>query len=365
MIPTYIQPKDIEKARNELWRQHQGTNAVSASLFNFIIYAKKNSREEYLQKIARNIIKKFPCRIILITESEETKESYLRTFISNLKADNTDSSMFCDMINFEVSGQHRNRIPFVVFPNLLADLPVYLLWGDDPSKCDPIALELENYATRSVFDSEVAESMTAFAETLLKLHETVSCDIGDLNWARFSPWRAMFAHTFNAPNKLKCLQESKEIRIVYNVIETDEFCHNKIQAIYFQAWIATKLKWTFETSLGTKEELCFKYRSPSGQVSIILIPGKNDQVLPGRLLKLEIFSYHNEHMLFEKTKLNPHQVVIRYSTHYNCEMPAHYLLDKEIAGKSMMHEIYSQGVRNGFIEVLKLITQYKQGMICS
>src|SRR3990167_9357257 len=67
--PNYIHPKEIEKARNELWRQHQGTNAISAYLFNFIIYAKKNSRKEYLEKIAQNVIKKFPCRIILITES--------------------------------------------------------------------------------------------------------------------------------------------------------------------------------------------------------------------------------------------------------------------------------------------------------
>src|SRR3990167_7868387 len=361
--PNYIHPKEIDKAREALWREHQGTNAVSASLCNLVIYSKKNSRETYLQKLARNIIRKFPCRMVMISEAVDNKESYLKTFVSDLKPDNGNSSLYCDMINFEVSGAHRERIPFVVFPNLLADLPIFLLWGDDPSKNDPIATQLENFATRTVFDSEAAESMTDFAKTLLKSNETIASDIGDLNWARLSPWRALFAHTFNTPNKFKSIHEAKEIRIVYNVMETDQFCHHKIQATYFQAWIATKLGWEFESSLGLKEELCFKYKSQFGPVTITLIPGKNDQVLPGRILKLEIFSYHNEHMSFEKNKLNPQQLVIRHSTYQHCEMPAYYLLDKEIAGKSMIQEIYSQGVQSSFLDVLKLVAQYQQGMI--
>ena len=132
-MTQYIQVKDIEKARSDLWRQRQGTNAIRASLFNLVIYSKDNARQEYMQKIAQSVIKNFPCRIINITESETSNESYLRTFVSDLQPDETNSSLFCDMINFEVSGEHRKRIPFVVTPNLLADLPVYFLWGDDPS----------------------------------------------------------------------------------------------------------------------------------------------------------------------------------------------------------------------------------------
>ena len=364
-MTQYIQVKDIEKARSDLWRQRQGTNAIRASLFNLVIYSKDNARQEYMQKIAQSVIKNFPCRIINITESETSNESYLRTFVSDLQPDETNSSLFCDMINFEVSGEHRKRIPFVVTPNLLADLPVYFLWGDDPSKKDPIAIELKDLATRTVFDSETAESMTAFASTLLALHDNVSCDIGDLNWARLAPWRALFVHTFNDPEKLKSLREAKEIRITYNVVTSKQFCHPKIQATYFQAWIATKLKWIFESSIGGKEELLFKYKSPNGPVSITLIPGKYEGVTPGRLLKFESFSSHNEHILLEKSKTNPQQITIHHSTPMHCEMPAYYLLDKDMAGKSLIHEIYSQGTRGSFIDILKLITQFNPGSICS
>lgn len=364
-MTAYIHPKDIDKAREALWKQYESANAVRASLFNLVIYTKDNERQAYLQKTAQNVIKKFPCRIIMITEAADSKESYLRTFVSDLQPEDRSSSLFCDMLNFEVSGDHIDRIPYVVAPNLLADLPVYFLWGADPSKNDPIGAQLKDLATRTIFDSETSESMTAFAKTLLALHENVSCDIGDLNWARLAPWRALFVHTFNDPEKLKCLKESKDIRITYNVVSTKQFCHTKIQATYFQAWIATKLKWTYEGSLGTKDELCFKYTTSNGPVTVTLLPGKHDQVLPGRLLKFESFSIHNEHILLEKSKQNPQQITIHHSTPYHCEMPAYYLLDKEISGKSMIHEIYSQGTRGCFIEILNLITKYNQDSICS
>jgi glucose-6-phosphate dehydrogenase assembly protein OpcA len=363
-MTEYIQPKEIEKKREALWKKYQGTSAVKASLFNLVIFTKDNVRKDYFQKIARQVIRKFPCTIINITEAENSTESYLRTFVSDLQPENNANSIFCDMTNFEVSGASRNIIPSLVIRHIQEDLPTYFLWADDPSKRDPIALELKDLATRVVFDSETAESIAAFAKTLLELHEKVECDIGDLNWARLAPWRGLFVHTFNDPEKLKSLRESKEIRITYNIIATEQYCHTKIQATYFASWIAIKLGWTYESSLGSKDDISFKYKSENGPLTITILAAKNDQVPPGRILKFESFSIHNEHLLLEKNKQNPLQVKIQHSTSSRCEMPVYYLLDKETAGKSMIHEIYSQGTRGSFIDILKVIALYNPETIC-
>jgi len=364
-MTDYIQPKEIEKAREALRKQHQGTSVTNTSLFNLIIYAKNISRQAYQKKIAQSVIKKISCRIILITEDESSNEPYLRTFVSDLQPDDGLGTLFCDMINFEVSGTFRERIPFLVIPNLQPDRPVYFLRGDDPSKPDPVATELQKLATRTVFDSEMSASMTDFAKTLLALHATCTCDIGDLNFARFSNWRALFVYTFNDPEKLKTLIDAKDINIIYNNMESKELCHKLIQAIYFQAWIAIKLKWTYEDSTSNNESLSFKYKTSNGFVTINLLPGKFHNEPPGRLLKFEVFSIHKGHLVLEKTKQTPNQVFIHHSTPEICEMPAHYILDKEMAGKSMIHEIYSQGTRSSFIDTLKLITTYKEGSLCS
>ncbi len=364
-MTNYIQPKEIEKAKEALWKQHQGTSVSHASLFNLVIYAKNVSRQAYQQKIAQSVIKKMPCCIILITQDETSAEPYLRTFVSDLQPDDGSATLFCDMINFEVGGSFRDRIPFLVIPNLQPDRPVYFLRGDDPSNPDPIATELQKLATRTVFDSEMSASMTDFAKTLLALHATCTCDIGDLNFARFSNWRALFVYTFNDPEKLKTLQDAKEINIFYNNVESKDLCHKLIQGIYFQAWIAVKLKWTYKNSSGDKESQSFTYATSNGSVTINLLPDKFPNEPPGRLLKFEVFSIHKGHLVLEKNKQTPNQVLIHHCTPDICEMPSHYLLDKEMAGKSMIHEIYSQGTRSSFIEILKLITTYTEGSLCS
>ena len=152
---------------------------------------------------------------------------------------------FCDVINFEVAGSYRERIPYVVLPHLLAQRPVYLLWGDDPLKKDPISIKLENRATRTIFDSESSENLVDFADMILSHQSKTSGDIADLNWARFSPWRNLFANAFNHEDKLHCIQDAKDIHILYNTRETEHFFAYKYPSHLLsrlagkQAWMET------------------------------------------------------------------------------------------------------------------------------
>lgn len=362
----YIEPKEIEKAQERLRSKYQGTSVIGASLFNLVIYAKKDNREDYLQQIAKIVVNKFPCRIIFITEFPEGKEDFFRTYVSEIEP-SKGNSVFCELINFDVSGpKSKERLPFVVLPHLLSDLPVYLLWGDDPAKNDPISLNLEHFATRTIFDSESAIHLCLYAKTLLDLYEKTNSDIGDLNWARSEAWRALFSHAFNSDEKFRVLARAKELKITYNAIESINFSHHKIQAAYFQAWIASRLKWNYEGALiSSPSEVCFKYHSNTGSILVRLSPGKYTNLPPGRILSADLISYDNEHMIFERDRQNPENVKILHTTSLHCEMPVHYLLDKEVSGRSVISEIYSQGTKESFLEVLQLITKVPEGIVCS
>jgi len=362
---TYIDPKEIEKALRGLRENSQNKNVTKASLFNLVIYAKKDQREDYIQKISQNIIKKYPCRIIFISEFNKSEGDFLRTYVSEITPNEADHTISCDIINFEVAGSFIERIPFVILPHLNADRPVYLLWGDDPSKKNPISLKLENYATRTVFDSETAEHMTDFATTILNLHETLMCDIGDLNWARCAPWRALFAQAFNTFERFKCLQQAKKIHIVYNLPSTTELSHHKIQATYFQAWLAVKMNWDFDTVLGTKEQLCFKYHSENGPIEILLSPDRRENIAIGKIISIDLMSLNGDHIVFDRDLSHPHNIIIHRSTSSVCEIPVHQSFDKTEAGKSLIYEIYSQETSESFLKVLKLIAKCQHGVICS
>jgi hypothetical protein len=355
---TYIKPGEIEKFLSSIREKNQNENVIRASLFNLIIYAKKNMREEYIQKITKSIIKKYPCRMIFITEFDEKEGNFLRTYVTEMVPEKNKNPIFCDIINFEVAGSFIERIPFVILPHLLADRPVYLLWGDDPTKKNPISLKLENFATRSVFDSETAKHMTDFAKTLLNLHDSLSCDIGDLNWARTAPWRALLAQAFNTPERLLCLQEAKNIRITYNLPSADEFSH-------LQAWLAVKMNWDFDTVLGTKEELCFKYHTEHGPLEVRLSPGHRESLTSGRIISIDIISHQSDHIHFDRDHAHPSKILIHRSSSSVCEMPVHHMFDSDAAGKSLIYEIYSQGTSESFLKALKLISRCQYGVICS
>lgn len=359
---NYIKISEIESSLQELREKHLGDNLVHASLFNLVIYVKKDLREDYLQKIAKTIIKKYPCRMIFITEFEQTNNDFLRAYVTDIKPDE-NSTIYCEMINFEVSGSFKERIPYALLSHLLPERPVYLLWGDDPLKKDPVILKLENRATRTIFDSESSENIVDFAKLILGHQKTVFCDIADLNWARTSSWRDLFANTFNAPERLKALESAKEIQIVYNTKETQNFCHTKIQSIYFQGWLASKLGWQFETVLGSNEELSFKYATDCGGATLTLSPGKQEDLAPGRILSTELYSHHGDRISFSRDRLDSNQIAIHHCSPDICDMPFHYRFNQEMSGRSMMREIYNQGTDPSFLKVLELITSCNQGML--
>ncbi len=358
----YIKVKEIETALSSLWEKHRGENLIHASLFNLVIYVKKDLREAYLQDIGKTIIRKYPCRMIVVTEYEHTQEEFLRAYVTDLKPDEK-STIFCDLIHFEVSESYRERIPFVLLPHLLPERPVYLLWGDDPLKKDPVILKLESRATRTIFDSESSGNLIDFAKMILAHQKNVFCDIADLNWARNSSWRDLFANAFNSPEKIKLILEAKNIIITYNTVETESFSHTKIQSIYFQGWLATKLEWKLETVLGSQNEIAFKYSSPYGGVTVTLAQGKNNQIPPGRILSVDLYSHHNERINLVRDSKDGHRVAIHHCSAHTCNMPTYYLLNNEVAGNSMMREIYNQGTDPNFLNVLQLISSCKKEML--
>lgn len=363
--PNYIHPKEIEGELNKLWQKYESSNTIRAALFNLIIYCKKDFRQEYLHEMSQNIIRKHPCRMIIITDFEENKD-FLKTYVSDIRPDDEGNRIFCDMVNFEVSGSYLERIPFVVRPHLLPDLPTYLLWGDDPTTENPIAKELEELSTRTIFDSEFATHMTDFASSLLSLKQEGMFDIADLNWARFADWRSLFAAQFNTDDKLHLLKCSKEITIAYNPKATKHFSHNKILSTYFQSWLANAMQWEFDTVLGTREELCFKYHTNSHPVSVTIVPDHiSTTIAPGKISKVSIHSYENDFVSFEREMGKSHMVRINRSSSSHCDMPVYHIFDREKTGRSMAREIYEQGTSKYFLKALESISKLQRGIICS
>ncbi len=355
-----IPPANIENELERIWDSLQGTNKMRACLFNLIIYTKKNRREEYLHEVAQKLIQKFPSRIIFITVDEESKEQKLETSVSVMTADEGECAIVCDLINIESSMSYHERIPFVILPHILPDLPVYLVYADDPTVEDPITYKLEKFATRIIFDSEASDNLPLFAQTVLKHREVSACDIADLNWARIEGWRELFAGTFHSPEELKQLRGAKAIHIHYNAEKTAASCHTQVPAIYLQGWLASQLDWKLEGVKREKDLLCFSY----GNVQVQLHPEKLSEVRPGRIISVEIETEEERIFKFHRDPKCPEHVTIEVSTKERCSLPIHSLFEKDTSGQSLVKEICHKGTSKHYLKLIEMLSTIKEGLIC-
>lgn len=359
-----IKPADIEKMLLSLFEKEKKDNLIKSSLFNLVIVTEENERESYLKALCKSLIKKFPCRIIFVKESKKTGD-FIKTSVSALKPDGEDEGFFCEFIEFEVSSSYKERISYVIPPHITPDLPVYLLFSKDPSAHDtPASMGLDKIANRIIFDSECIEHLNSFASYIEELHkETTS--IGDLNWARFTPWRQLLAKVFSNKEKLAALISAETITISYNTLATDSFRHNKIQAAYMQAWIAEKMGWDFKQAECIDKKVLITYTSKYGTHEVYIVGSDpNKDLYPGRLTGIDI-QMGDEKIQFIRDKKSYHLIKICHSTNEICEIPTIYPVTKEGTGTSMTGEIYSKETSKDFLASLKLVKQLNPGIICS
>ncbi len=359
-----VQPADIQATLNKIWESLETKSVARASLFNLIFFTQKNSRTPYFQKIASKVVEKFPSRVIFISVDKNAKEDFLKTEVSILSSSKGEFDVACDYIQFEAAGASQARIPFIVLPHILPDLPVYLVLAEDPSKEDPLTLQLEQFAQRLIFDSESTDNLPRFASSILKHYELSHTDIADLNWARTESWRDLMSMIFYSPQRLQQIQRAKSLNITFNAHESQFFCHTRIQAIYVSTWLACQLGWKFLNLRFDKDLLIFNYQTPASNVEITLAASDIATLPPGLILDLELTTLDSQKFSFNRNREQIHQITIQISDATMCALPAHYFSTKVESGHSLVKEIGHRGTSSHYLKVLQQITQMQMLGIC-
>lgn len=355
-----VLPADIESALNKIWDSLEATNKMRASLFNLIFYTQKTHRAGYFHKIAQKVIEKFPSRVLFVTVDKSASEPYLKTTVSVLSA----GDIACDLIEIDVSGSEQPRIPFMILPHILPDLPVYLVWAEDPTRDDPISYQLEQFASRLIVDSESTDNLPRFASALLKHREQSHSDIADLNWARLESWRDLLSATFYSQERLAALKSAKTLQIRYNAQESTFFCHTRIQSIYLQGWLACQLDWDLTEIRSEKERLSFFYRSATDPVAIHLEPERHADLPPGTVLSVDLLTHQQQHFCFTRNLHAPQQITLQLSTPIQCDIPIQFIFAKTESGQSLVKEICHKGTSSHYLKVLNLVKKIDVSVLC-
>jgi glucose-6-phosphate dehydrogenase assembly protein OpcA len=359
-----IPPSQIQNGLDSLWNSLENKNKMRASLFNLVFYTKKTPRDEYIRKIAHKLIEKFPARIFFISSDTDSSSDYLKTAVAVMSTEQVEYDITCDFIEISVGGKGELQVPFIILPHIIPDLPVFLVWAEDPTLDNPLCSQLQKFATRIIFDSETTENLTRFSQAAAKIRLYSHCEIADLNWARLESWRDLLCDTFSDPDKLEKLKQTSSVTITFNAQETPFFCHTKIQSIYLQAWLATRLKWEFQKIVSDKPSPILQYSFEGRKIDVTIKNERHSSLPPGLILSVELKTQNKDSFLFTRDLKATHQISLEYSTDHECKLPTKFMIAKGESGQSLVKEICHKGTSQHYLEVLQLISKWNESAPC-
>lgn len=333
-----IQVPNVQKELGLLQKMQKERQGSRACLFNLILYGEEGHRTENLRKVFEAIIDKYPCRLIYIQGSRSSAEEYLRVSVDNTKG-NKAGEFICDRVNIDVSKANFPKIPFLILSILVPDLPIYILWDQDPTIDNEILPQLQKYATRLIFSSECTANLPLFGRKLLAMLQNVKIDVMDMNWAVMAGWRDALFRTFDSPTRIQHLQFGRTIEIEYARNGNNAPNQNVTQAIYLQAWLASRLKWKFVSLQYAENGNTFVYTSREREITVKLIPKHTSDVVPGSILSFRLVTPDN-HIYQLSKSIDSNKIAIHVSCMEKCDMPFVVLLPDMKSSYSLMREIF-------------------------
>lgn len=282
--------ENIQKELDKL----QQTSSLSKMLpffFNLILYVKKSQHSLYQDKIISPLTNKFPSRIIFIIEDDD-ENSAQKNYL-DIKVQPMSTSNQCEIIFINVSGIYRERIPFLIYPNLISDLPIYLLWTLPIIPNISILKSISKLVSRIIFDASTTPNLHEFFSSIFSCYKNSNSCIADISWTAISSWRKLISNFFDCPETLQGLSSAEKIIITYvsddKQENKNEFNPNKIQALYLQSWLVTSLNWQLE-NLQVKNTFKISYiNNNKTNTQIFIKPIIQDCLEIGSIKSIEIF----------------------------------------------------------------------------
>jgi glucose-6-phosphate dehydrogenase assembly protein OpcA len=321
-------------------------NSMNACLFNLIIYTNNTKRAEYFHEIVNALINKFPCRVIFI----ELDDGEMKRPPDIARV---NGGQQCDQIRINAAKDNIEQVPYTLLSNLVPDLPVYLIWGENPATKNPLLPELMKLATRIIYDSECTSNLKQFCQDILTNLLNQNIDFMDIDWALIRGWREVIAKTFDNPEKLEMLNRSKTLQIFYNEIPSVFINHFSTRAYYLQGWLAGQLGWKF--SKQTPENI-LTYNIDKTEINVEFKIEQNSNLAPGTISKVIFKTSQSEEIVISKIQ-DQSMVLVHITRGDNCELPFSFRLPDFERGLSFIKEIFYYRTSEQYKKMLEVLQQ--------
>lgn len=349
-----ISVPEISATLKAIWQKLDEKKTVKACLFNLLIYEESSEPHTVLHSTLEDVASKYPCRMISIYEDKKTSSNKLKAHVSADLIGEGTNLVAHDHIQIEMPTQMRLQAPFLVLPHILPDLPIFLLWAQNPTNDNDVFPHMKELANHIIFDSSCVHDIQKYSSDILSKIKDFKGGISDLNWAMLDPWRDLFRRGANTPQKIQELANAKTVRIEYVKTESCDY-NDKLPAIYFQAWIATCLNWSFVSYESYEGNSRITYKNLQGNITITLAPIKSKR--PHGTLSCVSITSHNKYTFLFKQDLEKPFVTIHCASVDRCEFPATHYLNPETGHEFLIKRVLQNFTSKHYMSSLKLLAE--------
>jgi hypothetical protein len=348
-------PETLEEDMASLWQGQEELEKAHACLFNLVVYAECKVSADYLKQCLQSLMEKFPCRVLFVYQCPALPPNTLKVKVSMEYVGKTTGDLVaCDFIDFLFSPDQQKKVPYLLLPHFLPDLPVYMLSSEVPTLDDETLAALRQMTTRIIFDGSFMKSISHFTEEILPKVSSGKLEYIDWNWVQLAGWREILLQIMDTEQRIHQLSQTKSFEITYNTHGAMGSQRTESQALYIVAWLASRLNWSPKGMKVDGQKFDLLFSGPSKDVCIKLTPLEDPEQLPGEILKIDLSTWNDHFFLFMR-KEKQFQVIVHISTLDTCELPIALPLTHSNHGYRFWRDIFYQPVSNHYIEMLKVL----------
>jgi len=245
-------PIDVGRVEAELSRLRYGAAgsppggdgyAMRTSLLNLVVYAADEDGAEEASRTIDGLTRDHPSRalIIIANPSEDESRIAARCAAHCHIATGLEQQVCCEQVMLNVSGRAASHLHSIIIPLLVPDLPAYVWWTGPLPRGRHLFEELMETADRFIVDSGHFRHPTHGLRRVAELcDETPRCAVGDINWARLTPWRDILLTHGGEPGMRAYREAVTGVELAY---AGGAGAPVPSQAFLLVGWLALRLGW--------------------------------------------------------------------------------------------------------------------------
>ncbi|MBI5291095.1 MAG: glucose-6-phosphate dehydrogenase assembly protein OpcA [Chloroflexi bacterium] len=225
--PTPVPVPAIEPELGKLWKSlapaapPEGGIAVDpaamrASLVNLVAIGAHPTEVTAAGDAIGRILSRAPCRAILVDCEPDSPAADITAEISIIGEPPPfgERQVRCEQITLRAAGAAAQNLPAAAIPLYIPDLPVVVWWPGPPPLQHDTFRRFATSADRVLIDSATfgRDGLRALADFIARSRQMRTA-VGDLNWARLTPYRQLLAQFFDSAHWREQLHQIVSVTI--------------------------------------------------------------------------------------------------------------------------------------------------------